>query len=55
MARERVGQPHEGFNHKCEAARQPGMVTVPYCGSSALGPDGPILTCSCCQYCDKGK
>jgi len=45
----------EGFNHKCEAAQQPGKSTVPICGASALGPNGPILVCSCCEQCDKPK
>jgi RHS repeat-associated protein len=48
----------EAFNHKCEAAQQPGKSTVVYCGQSVLGPNGPVLTCSCCEFCDnkhKGK
>ena len=41
------------FNHKCEAAQQPGKVAVPFCDASVLGPNGPVATCSCCEICQK--
>jgi hypothetical protein len=43
----------EGFNHKCEAAKQPGKYTVAFCGGSAWGPSGPIEFCSCCEGCEE--
>lgn len=43
------------FRDKCDAAQKPGQATVVYCGQSALGPNGPIKTCSCCSFCDNSK
>jgi RHS repeat-associated protein len=43
----------DAFVHKCEGAQKPGTSTVAFCGASALGPTGPIATCSCCEICQK--